>query len=168
MDYPLYIGGEPRGTLRVTEEGLYTVFEAELPGVHEGLQRIWLHGGGQSAYLGLMQPWSGGMYLRKKLSRAAMRSFPQIVERVSDEEREKSEKGASAPSEREENAPACPWPAPLPEEGEGLTWFRRADGSLVSHDGISALVALPARLKKAVPGAALRLIEGREYIVFRY
>ena len=168
MEYPLFIGGEERGTLRVTQEGLYTVYEAELPGVHEGLYRIWLHGGGQSAYLGLLQPWRGGMYLRKKLSKNAMRGIPQIVERVSDEERESPKIEPQTEEKEEKTPPDCPWPAPLPEEDSGLLWLRRTDGSLVAHDGMSSLVALPARLRSPVKGAALRKIEDKEYIVFRY
>ena len=168
MEYPIIIGGEERGTLRVSQEGLYTVFEAELPGVYEGMHRIWLHGGGRSAYLGLLQPWSGGMYLRKKYSKSAMHSIPQIVERVSDEEREFAEKPAPTAEIEPTPAQSCPWPAPLPEDEQGLLWLRREDGSMLSHDGISSLVALPASLRRGTKGAVLRQIEGREYIVFRY
>ena len=168
MEYPIIIGGEERGSLRVSQEGLYTVFEAELPGVYDGLYRIWLHGGGRSAYLGLMQPWSGGMYLRKKYSKSAMHSIPQIVERVSDEEREFAEKPAPAAEIEAPPAQSCPWPAPEPEDEQGLLWLRREDGSMLSHDGISSLVALPAKLRRGTKGAVLRQIEGREYIVFRY
>ena len=168
MEYPLIIGGRQRGTLRMTQEGLYTIFEAELPHVHEGLYRIWLHGGGQSAYLGLMQPWSGGMYLRKKLSKNAMRSFPQTVESVSDEEGDPAETAPHIEKTVAESAPACPYPAPVPQEDEGLLWLRRPDGSLSAHDGISSLVALPANLRSESRGAVIRQIEGKEYIVFRY
>lgn len=168
MEYPIFIGGEERGTLNVAQEGLYTLFEAELPKVHEGLYRIWLHGGGQSAYLGLMQPWSGGMYLMKKLSKNAMRGFPQIIEKVSDEERIWPEKTAERVEKEAEPAPSCPYPAPVPQEELGLLWLRRTDGSLVAHDGISSLVALPAKLRRETGGAVLRQIEGKEYIVFRY
>ena len=168
MEYPIIIGGEERGSLRVSQEGLYTVFEAELPGVYEGMHRIWLHGGGRSAYLGLLQPWSGGMYLRKKYSKSAMHSIPQIVERVSDEEREFAEKPAPTAEIEPPPAQSCPWPAPEPEDEQGLLWLRREDGSMVSHDGISSLVALPAKLRRGTKGAVLRQIEDREYIVFRY
>ena len=60
---------------------------------------------------------------------------------------------------------ACPWPAEPPEEG--LLWYSRPDGSLVSFDGISTLLALPAELRAPVPGAAERVIEGKKYLVFR-
>ena len=168
MEYPLIIGGRQRGTLRMTQEGLYTIFEAELPQVYEGLYRIWLHGGGRSAYLGLMQPWSGGMYLRKKLSKNAMRGFPQTVESVSDEEGASAETAPHIEKTVTESAPACPYPAPVPQEDEGLLWLRRPDGSLSAHDGISSLVALPANLRGESRGAVIRQIEGKEYIVFRY
>ncbi len=160
MEYPLIIGGSEQGRVRAERDGLYTVFEAELHNVQEGIYRIWLHGGGKSAYLGLMQPWSGGMYLRKKLSRHDMRLFPEPIDYASDMSRQ-AEPEPAAPG------PSCPWPPPEPEE-EGLLWLRRTDGSLVSHDGLSGLIALPASLRGPSPGAVLKKIEGREYIIFRY
>ncbi len=157
MDYPLIIDGVERGRVRMEQEGLYTVFEAELEGVHEGMYRLWVHGGGRSAYLGLMQPWSGGMYLRKKLSRSAMCSFPQIVESFSNAEREKNEETVAALKKPEKTA------------GEdGLLWQRRPDGSLVSHDGKSWLVALPAKLRRAAPAVCIKNINGSDYLIFRY
>ena len=68
MDYPLIIDGNDAGTLSVSEEGLYTCFEAHAV-EHDGLVRLWVCGGGECAYLGVMQPWSGGLYLRRRLSR---------------------------------------------------------------------------------------------------
>ena len=163
MEYPLFIGGEKRGILRMTQEGLYTVFEAELPGLQEGIYRISLHGGAEQAYLGILQPWSGGMYLRKKITRSERKKLPQSIEFASDEENCKP----GADQNFVAASPACPWPAPVPEES-GLLWFRREDGSLVSHDGISSLVALPAALRREQHSAVLRKIEDKEYIVFRY
>ena len=168
MEYPLIIDGQKRGKMRVEREGLYTVFEAELPGVYDGLYRIWAHGGGESFYLGLMQPWSGGMYLRKKLSRNAMGGTLQIVEKFSNTEREKGESPEEKPAEPEKTALSCPWPAPIEAESGELLWLRRGDGSLVSHDGKSSLVALPAQLRRDCSGAVMRFIEGREYMIFRY
>ena len=168
MEYPLIIDGQERGKMRVEQEGLYTVFEGELPGVYDGLYRIWAHGGGSSFYLGLMQPWSGGMYLRKKLSRNAMGQTLQIVEKFSNTERESGENAAEKPAEPEKPPLSCPWPAPIGEETGALLWLRRCDGSLVSHDGKSSLVALPTALRRSSPGAVLRVIEGREYMIFRY
>ena len=168
MEYPLIIGGQQRATLRQQQEGLYTVFEAELSGCGGELCRIWLHGGGEQGYLGLMQPWSGGLYLRKKLSRRDMLALPKNIEYASDSEEiglHNLEK--EKPAEQTE-APSCPWPTPVGEDSAELLWLRRTDGSLVSHDGVSGLVALPAELRAPAPGAALRNIEGREYMIFRY
>ena len=165
MEYPLIIDGAERGRLRVERQGLYTLYEAELAGERDGLIRIWLHGGGGSAYLGLMQPWSGGMYLRKKLSRREQEIFPKNLEFASNQENiglHNNEKAAK------EEAPSCPYPAPITDDGDALQWFTRPDGSLVSFDGISSLVALPVNLRKAAPGAVLRQIAGREYMIFRY
>lgn len=61
---------------------------------------------------------------------------------------------------------ACPWPAEPPEDG--LLWYRRGDGSLVSFDGVSSLLAIPARLRAAPAQAVERVIEGKKYLVFRY
>ena len=180
MEYPLIIDGVEMGRLRVQTEGLYTVFEAELAGIQEGIYRIWLHGGNESAYLGLMQPWSGGMYLRRKLSRMELKNFPQNPEYAS------NQNGASLHNENnrgnkneivkenaevnlhnnnktvEETTPE------LPEKEAELLWFRRPDGSLVSFDGQSSLVALPVERGSKIAGARLRSIEGRQYMIFRY
>ena len=165
MDYPLIIDGLEKGRLRITQEGLYTVYEAELNNVQEGMFRLWLHGGGDCAYLGLMQPWSGGMYLRRKLSRREQESFPKNIEFASNQENLCLHNKGEAPKEE---APSCPYPAPIAEDGDELQWFTRPDGSLVCFDGISSLVALPVKLRRAAPGAVLRRIAGREYMIFRY
>ena len=67
MDYPIFLSGRPTGTLSESRSGLYTVFEASLPSDPGHLVRLYLHGGGESAYLGLLQPWSGGLFLRRRL-----------------------------------------------------------------------------------------------------
>ena len=82
----VYINQEPAGTLTITQEGLYTVFEAEVSGGADRLVRLWVHGKGQSAYLGVMQPWSEGLYLRRKLTRRELAAFPDPIELVSDRE----------------------------------------------------------------------------------
>ena len=66
-------------------------------------------------------------------------------------------------------------PAPRPEaqpagpvEPSMLLWQQRRDGSLVAKEGGHILLALPARLRRVPPGAHLRQIGGRDYLVFRY
>lgn len=168
MEYPLIIAGEKRGRFTVEQAGLYTVMEAELPGCGEGMYRIWVQGGGERAYLGLMQPWSGGMYLRRKLSRREMERFPKQIEYAGDGIERQEQDESQAQPRPAASALSCPVAAEeVPDSGE-LLWLRRADGSLVAHDGLSSLVALPSSLRREGKGAVLRIIEGREYIVFRY
>lgn len=190
MEIPVYLNGEAAGTLRVSREGLYTVLEAEAPG-QGGLVRLWVHGGGKSAYLGVMQPVDGGLSLRRRCSRSVLAAFPEPMEFASDRERDERDKACREEAEKsddeaaaEDNAEteaeceertaqntetdyrACPWPAEPPEEG--LLWYRRTDGSLVAFDGISSLVAIPSALRGGVPQGAERMIEGKKYLVFRY
>ena len=169
MAIPVYINQEAAGALTVTRDGLYTVLETEAP--HgSGLVRLWAHGGGKSAYLGVMEPQNGGLRLRRRLSRRELAAFPDPIEFVSDREREESEKSAEEETESLHNTEtdysACPWPAQPPEEG--LLWYSRGDGSLTAFDGISSLLALPAELRAPDPRMVERVIEGKKYLVFRY
>lgn len=181
MEVPVIINGEERGRLRAVKDGLYTVLEAEVPGDSGALIRLWAHGEGKSAYLGVLQPWSNGLWLRRRLSRRELAAFPMPIAFASDRERENEneeslhniESADQAPSpqqdpepRRETDAHSCPWPAEPPKEG--LLWYRRGDGSLVSFDGISSLVAIPAELRASGLRAVERVIEGKKYLVFRY
>ena len=157
MDYPLLIEGQEKGRLSVEKEGLFTVFEARCGPVTDFL-KISVYGGGREGYLGLMQPWNGGLYLRRKLSRGQMRDFPEVMEYA-------AEAGLNTESAALEESEALPIKA---EAQEGLLWFRRADGSLVCDDGESRLIALPARLRRIPAKAVVREIEGETYILFRY
>ena len=192
MELPLFIGGSEAGTLRVTQSGLYTLMETGLDGGAERLIRLWAHGGGRSACLGVMQPRDGGLWLSRRFSRLALRDFPDPLEFASDSERcpaadETAEEGNTQVDSLHNDKPeikkeieisdsdclhktetdmrSCPWPVEPPEEG--LLWYARPDGTLVSFDGISTLLALPAELRACDPRAALRVIEGKRYLVFR-
>lgn len=182
MDYPLIIDGIDAGTLSVSEEGLYTCFEARA-GERAGLVRLWVCGGGECAYLGVMQPWSGGLYLRRRLSRRELKGFPAQIEYAADQGGESlhNSESSAAKSDTESVVPAssshnietpsstsCPFPADIPEDAPSLQWFSRRDGTLVSFDGISCLIALPAQLRHADRRAVIREIAGRKYMVFRY
>lgn len=220
MEIPLIIGGKEAGKLTVSKCGLYTVMEAALESAAPEIIRLWAHGGGHSACLGVMEPRDGGLRLRRRLTRLELRDFPEPIDFVSDSEicpepaagegkatidpaaqarsealsaqsdpaekeitedvRENGKEGlhnieskaippkpaGEQPPRRETDMRACPWPAEVPEEG--LTWYTRPDGSLVSFDGISNLLALPSGLRGPVPQAAERIIEGKKYLVFRY
>ena len=183
MDYPLLLGGEKAGTLRVEQQGLYTCMEV-IAGKREGLLRIWVQGGGREAYLGLLQPGEGGLYLRRRLSRRELAEFPQVIEQASDQQLP-PRKEVDITQKSAEPAPEAPDPEPTLEsepepqlqsepqpasniEPPTLIWQERRDGSLVAKEGSHTLLALPARLRRAPQGADLRRIGGREYLVFRY
>lgn len=232
MDYPLILKGEELGLLSVEKQGLYTVMEARAPGT-EGLVRLWVQGESKEAYLGVMQPVDGGLYLRRRFSRMEMAAFPEKIERASDCQlkgevyitketgpsvEEAAEKGADMregvedekteeTEDGEENRrpgkkpgggqggtrdgpgsdTSCIFPATAGRAGEKMScglksvemetgqpaageliWRERRDGSLAARSGEGLLVALPAKLRNVPPGARLRLIGGREYLVFRY
>ncbi|HIR85702.1 MAG TPA: hypothetical protein IAC00_01025 [Candidatus Limivicinus faecipullorum] len=206
MDYPLLLGGEERGILKLERQGLYTLIEAAAPGA-EGLVRLWVQGGGEEAYLGVMEPRSGGLYLRRKLSRLEMSGFPEKIERASDsrleevyiikEQATEKDGGEPCPGEEfgegiEKEAPAGRGEKQPGENGAGqppedrmreeaqlslnraleaqeeMLWTARRDGSLIARVGEHYLVALPASLRSLPPGARLRRIGGREYLLFVY
>lgn len=191
MDYPLLLNGEEAGILHVERQGLYTCMEVR-SGFREGLRRIWVQGGGQEAYLGLLQPAEGGLYLRRRMSRQEMRAFPQVIQQASDrrlppqEEVDIIQKTQKPPMALtlpqpdleptpDEQAQPLPEPEPRPEaqpagpvEPSMLLWQERRDGSLVAKERGHILLALPARLRRVPPGAHLRQIGGRDYLVFRY
>lgn len=184
MEYPILIGGERAGTLRESVSGLYMVFEAELPDMPPRLLRLWAHGEGKSGYLGLMEPKDAGLLLFRRFSARERKKLPAQIAYASDREtpeglhnnKTKERDAQTHPLEgyHNNNEPQvsgldrCPWPAPVGEESGDLLWLRRSDGTLTAHDGISTLLALPAALPTAPPGAVLRRIEGVDYLVFRY
>ena len=194
MTITVYINQNPAGELTISQAGLYTIMEANANA--EGLIRLWVHGGGKSAYLGIMEPKNGGLYLYRRFTRRQLAAFPDPVKFASDQEQDDLHNEVNInndadrmPTIADESEPSsadvsragpeadgqpkgetdcrsCPWPAEMPEEG--LLWYRRPDGSLVSHDGISSLLAIPAELRTADRRMTERVIEGKKYLVFRY
>ncbi len=213
MDYPLLLGGEERGRLKVEKQGLYTLMEARAPGAR-GLVRLWVRGGGEETYLGLMEPREEGLYLSRRLSRLELAAFPAPIELATDRRleeevyitneprREEPERGGEEPAPEEESREHVPGGAAAIDSGEAkaeepegeaaeaekaedmketaepeaqnrdsageLLWTARRDGSLIARRGERYLVALPARLRSVPPGARLRRIGGREYLLFFY
>ena len=156
MEYPIYIEGRPSGTLTETAEGLYTVFRADCPR-RNGMIRLWLHGGGQSACLGLLAPHGERLVLTRRLSRQARAAFPRLIEHVSDQPR-----AVSVP--RTQSAPP-PESLSAPAETAMDDWRALPDGTLLAADGRRAI---PAALPPDSPLAPhLMRIGGRDYLVFR-
>ena len=139
MEYPVYIDGKKAGKLSVYSQGLYTVYSARVEGRRE-LLRLSVYGQGREGKLGLMQPGDNFMYLERRLSKDAQRSFPRKIEYA---------------------APA----GEKPRSGSGLLWYRHRNGTLSAFDGVRQLVAIPVRCGLCF---RTRCIEGREYAVFYY
>ena len=161
--WPVMFGGREIGSLRAHERGAMTVFEAEAadPG---GVLRLSVYGGGREGYLGVMSPaGEGRVALRRSLSRAALRGFPERIEYA-------APSGEAAPApETEKPAPEpVSEPEPEPEPEDGLIWYSSPDGTLSAHDGRRLLVALPADDARvpAWAGDVVRYINGRKYVVF--
>ena len=161
--WPVMFGGREIGSLRAHERGAMTVFEAEAadPG---GVLRLSVFGGGREGYLGVMSPsGEGRVALRRSLSRAALRGFPERIEYA-------APSGEAAPApEPEKPAPEpVSKPEPEPEPEDGLIWYSSPDGTLSAHDGRRLLVALPADDARvpAWAGDVVRYINGRKYVVF--
>lgn len=161
--WPVMFGGREIGSLRAYARGAMTVFEAEAadPG---GVLRLSVYGGGREGYLGVMSPTGEGrVALRRSLSRAVLRGFPERIEYA-------APSGEAAPApEPEKPAPEpVSEPEPEPEPEDGLIWYSSPDGTLSAHDGRRLLVALPADDARvpAWAGDVVRYINGRKYVVF--
>ena len=145
MQYPIIHDGRRIGVLETRREGAYTRFDARcafLPGI----RRLFLCGGGRSAALGVMQPEGGALVLRRRFSRAAMRAFPAPIEYAGFEE--KTQTAAPPEALRAEKKTADAEPFYLTEEGVRY-------------------LALPCALRRAAPGARVRELDGRRWLLFR-
>ena len=158
MDYPLLINGKEAGRLRVSCEGLYTVFEAQCSENCDGLTRLWVHGKEGSAYLGIPEPAGSGMYLRKRLTRSELEAFPKSIICASNSEGLHNKEKDEAQAET----------SPETDRDSERVWFRGSGGSLISQCGDSLLIAIPENLRTEKPGLRRREIEGKKYIIFRY
>lgn len=84
-EYPILQQNKPIGTLRVTREGLHTVFSARAKTDAPRL-RLAVCGARSRAYLGLMLPdGSGALTLTKRLTRLECARLPQEILFAADE-----------------------------------------------------------------------------------
>ena len=165
--------------LRVSQEGLYTLFAARLPHAagadapgrpsHTGLSRLWLvNKNGKAASLGVLEPCMSGRVLSRRLTRLECRRLPSAPERaliLPDGEK------PALPGKQEEGQPGK---APRGEKMNAerriphseLAWRRLSDGSLI--DSERRLLALPWAGGKLLPPARKIMVDGREYWAFRY
>ena len=143
-EYPILQQNKPIGTLRVTREGLHTVFSARAKTDAPRL-RLAVCGARSRAYLGLMLPdGSGALTLQKRLTRLECARLPQETEH----EPEPEPQGA--------------------EEGLDVLWYSAPDGVLTTFDGKRTVIAIPADAPNLPRGAqaVLREIDGRPYLIF--
>lgn len=166
--YPIVMDGKRVGTLELTRQGLMSVFRASMPDSGE-LVRLSVYGEGREGYLGLMTPdGKGGLYLERKLSRAALATYPWDIDHAGPAG-ELTEKPVPPPELKPDPEPEPEvMPEPIPEPEPELLWFSAPDGCLSAFDGRRLLIAMPAgeiRLPRGAEGI-LRRINGREYIVF--
>ena len=160
MDMKEYIisdGERSIGRLSIRPDGLYTVLEARAEDSGE-LTRLYISGGGKCRCLGVMLPEDGALTLRRRLSRLELLALPQPVEGVYTRPPEEKPPHIIAPEEK----------SPPPPTPEAAQWRPAGDGSLIRLEPEGRYIALPAKLRRAVPGIRLTTINGREYLVFRY
>ena len=153
MEYPLILGGETRGRVSVSREGLYTVVSATAESTGE-LTRLWLCGEGESFYLGVMREENGRLFFSKRYTRRECAAFPKNISFASDRR--------SEPKKHHEASPQ-----PTQSADGDIVWHTGRNGVLTARDGKTRLLALPSGIGRSVPGADIRVIEGREYMVFR-
>lgn len=156
--YIITDGNRSVGTLSLRRDGLYTLLEASAE-TREGLTRLYISGGGQSACLGLMTPDSGLVKLRRRLSRLELKNLPERIETASTCPPENTPKSRPKPAEEKPDAQPA-----TPVKG----WRPMPDGSLVLSKPDGKYLALPAKLRRVPPGIRLCVINGQEYLVFRY
>lgn len=149
-EYTITDGDSNLGRFTMSRDGLYTLIEARVK-PREGLTRLYVSGGGKSVCLGLMWPEGGVLKLRRRLSRLELQDLPESIETVS-----------IRPPEIRPEPPAAECKAPAE------AWQPMPDGSLLLITPGGKYIALPAKLRRAPPGLRLRIIDGREYLLFRY
>lgn len=185
MDVPIKIDGRETGRLSIRQEGPYTVFEgrSEDPG---RLLRLSVYGGGQEGKLGVMMPEKGTLGIRKKLSRAELRNFPERIDYAGESGARLTPPPPPPPSppepasppptppaprpapETSPPAPPSPPPPERPECGGDLLWYSAGDGSLYTSWEGKRYRAIPAAAH-GLPESRIvekRRIEGVEYAVF--
>ena len=151
MDYPFYYKGKLSGTLSVAESGMYTVFRLTAENIGEKMLHVSVYGEGKESCLGLAEVRAGKIHFEKKLSRNSMKALPAKIEYA-------AEAGEKAKEKPEMKKP----------EKKDSTWKMRPDGSLISNDGISDILALPAELRSPTGKERIKVINGRSYMLFRY
>ena len=122
----IYADGQAAGTLRWRQEGLYTLFEGELPGL-TGLRRLYLFGGGRRCCLGIMEPRSEGLLLRRRYSRMEAKRLPAPIAYAATEPQARPMPPAGACFLRVDGRRYLALPCALRADRPGLRLYRWAE-----------------------------------------
>jgi hypothetical protein len=175
-EYPVLVNGQETGTLRVSKEGIMTLFEARCRDPGE-LLRLSVYGE-HEAYLGVMMPdGKGEACLRKRLSRTSLAGFPESIRfagpagmgdaRVTEEpnQMQTDEKMQTQPPEEPAAEPASHEPT---ESRAQIIWRHGAGGALVGTDADRRYLAIPIKAGVLPLGGDFerKTIADTEYAVF--
>lgn len=155
-EYPIIIDGRETGSLRVSKDGIMTVFDARCkdPGF---LLRLYVCGE-KEAYLGVMAPdGSGDVHLHKRLSRAAIAGFPETI-RYAGPSSDAQNEAPRADSQNEANKPA----------EIQIRWRHGAGGALVGSRNETRYLAIPIKTGVVPVGGDFerQMIDETEYAVY--
>jgi hypothetical protein len=161
--YPVILDEKLVGQLTVSRQGLMTRFHVQCP-YREGLIRLSVYGPEhQEGYLGVLIPdGSGGLFLKKELSRRDLEKFPGEIDHCGIAGEHWTEPETEPDTEEEPEAEKMN--ELLTEEGtdveEGdVLWRPAAGGALITTHGGQNLVALPADREGLPLGKALEIRE---------
>lgn len=161
MEKKIYIEGAERGSLFIEKEGMYTVLHGEISSDGE-LMRLYLQGGGEILPLGLMEPKGEKAVFRKRYSKMEMQKFPKKIEKALAVPYNQS------PPMPEKSEKPKPQIIKIPEPQRKSEYWKEENGSLFFICAEGRFLALPAELRKKIPGLRLKKYKNRQYMLFRY
>ena len=172
-EYPVVANGTEIGTLRVTQDGLMTVFDARCRDPGE-LLRLSVYGE-REAYLGVMAPdGKGEVRLQKRFSRAALADFPETIRFAAPsglpmtEDEAEAEETAVTPALLEGETAAEESPCGEEQATDQIRWRHGAGGALVGMRAEKRFLAVPIKAGVVPVGGDFtrQTIAETEYAVF--
>ena len=136
---PMILEGRTCGQLTVRREGAYMVCSGRADYHDHKLLRLWLYGGEEPVYLGVLQPDGT---VRKRFSLAEFGRIRGVLTHCGD----------------------CPPQTKAAAEETDTLWVQQSDGTLRCN-GYTAFPADGVRLPRGYSGVR-RVIEGKEYVIF--
>lgn len=178
-NYPILLGGEETGTLTVSRDGLYWVFDAKCA-PREELVRLMVFGADGSGYLGVMEPCGSSLVLTRRLSRSALAGYPTSITHAGEREDASAAVGSASPPESDYSGkegriiptdeakppsfpvyipPAlswlpCPCPCSLFSSPLEKSAFGSVRGALSARDNERTFLAVPVDAAAAMPYGA--------------